>query len=193
LDDLIFYACFLTSFLPLNHTCNSTIIMSEIVTSTEEGPVICRMFRNSGKCRFKTECRFEHSEGPKIAAVIRARGLCHLWTESDGECKYGDRCRYFHGDEAGAEAEAALKRQNQAEGKSNSVGGKKKRKKKKKDKMCDDFKATGACEYADTCRYKHGPDDTRDLIAIHRSRRGPCYSFAEAGECQYGDECRFQH
>ena len=151
------------------------------------------MFRNKGKCRYKEQCRFEHSVGEPIPVVIKPRGVCHLFRD-EGECTYGANCRYFHGTEAEAEEDAELRKANQAEGK---VAPKKKRKKTKKkknaDRMCDNFTESGECDYGDDCRFQHGPDDTRDLDGLRKTLRGPCFTFRDTGDCKYGAECRFLH
>ena len=178
------------------------------------------MFRNTGNCHFGDQCRFEHSEGEQLARIIRPRGLCHNWTES-GECEYGARCKYFHGDEQGAEAEAEerrvaeatriangepyqTKRRNRTRKKkvSTEEGGEQKQnmepraprvRKKKQPGLCHAFADGAECQYGDECRFRHGENDTRDLLAMRREKAGVCFSLRDNGNCDFGDNCRFSH
>jgi hypothetical protein len=56
---------------------------------------VCRHFRNTGKCKFGDECKYQHSAGDAIASP--PRGPCNNYRQG-GECKFGDRCRYLHGE-----------------------------------------------------------------------------------------------
>lgn len=228
-------------------------LAASAVAPVDGATEVCRNYRNTGRCRFAENCKFEHSDGDPIPLperVIKARGVCFNFR--DGECKFGDSCRFFHGDEAGAEVEAQQRREAEAagEGKKKKRRGKKKkkepelnadgveicrsfqstgscrfvgdckwahegyvpgadadakaaagagagagagprrrRKKKKAANVCFAFQEEGECKYGDECRFKHGEHDTRDLTRPV----GPCFNFRDNGECQYGDECRFSH
>ena len=58
--------------------------------------LVCRAFRNTGRCRYGDECNYEHSEGDPIEPP--PRGQCFNWKQT-GECDYGDNCRFLHGDD----------------------------------------------------------------------------------------------
>lgn len=187
--------------------------MTEQVVDADE---VCRNFRNTGRCRFGDDCKYQHTEGDPIAPperVIKARGVCFKFR--DGDCKFGDNCRFFHGDEADAEIEAAARRDAEASGE----GKKKKRRGKKKKKepemnadgqeICRSFKSTGACRFGDDCKWAHegyipgvtdqdnedgeGGEGRRRTRRKKKKAANVCFAFQEDGECKYGDECRFKH
>eukprot|EP00808_Paulinella_micropora_P029835 g11604.t1 len=65
------------------------------------------------------------------------------------------------------------------------------RRRRRKD-LCHQWKDSQSCEYAEKCRFLHGEDDSRDLMALRRSPNA-CWSFRDENNCQYGDKCRFSH
>jgi hypothetical protein len=93
------------------------------------------------------------------------RNECFGFAET-GECKYGDNCRFSHGE-------------NDTRSRLQTTSG-----------PCFNFRDSGECEYGDRCRFTHGDDDSRARSA---PTRGPCFSFRDNGECEYGDRCRFSH
>jgi hypothetical protein len=177
---------------------------------------VCVRFRNTAKCTYGEDCKFEHSTGDPI---VVPRGVCFKWSQDD-ECPY-ENCRFFHGTEEESQAAAddlrakimsgevpadslkrrkakkKAKRQNNTntDGEVEGEGEQKKSTRKKKKKavqQCHSF-ADGDCSYGDECRFKHGEDDNRDFPAMARNRRGPCHRWRDTGECEYGTECRYSH
>lgn len=59
--------------------------------------------------------------------------------------------------------------------------------------LCFEFRKGGKCEFGEKCRFKHGEEDTRDLVNIFRKYRGVCFQFRDNGTCKYGDKCRYNH
>lgn len=56
-------------------------------------------------------------------------------------------------------------------------------------RMCNNFMA-GGCRFGDSCMYRHGANDTRDLRALAKNRL--CMNF-QRGQCNYGDNCMYSH
>jgi len=252
---------------------------------------VCRKYRNTGRCRYRNNCKYEHSDGPEIEVPdrpIKARGVCFNFRDGK-DCKFAEKCRFFHGSEQDAASEAVVREQKRIENKANGIqptdgkkrrrgrgkaatgdakdtdgaprertsgAAKKKRPKKKKaaqveqkndagvaycrnfqkgkcrfeDKckwahemapvqpqsndtkddggekkarkrrprktgVCYSFRDGGSCQYEESCRFKHGDEDTRDLIAVRRANNknaGPCYKFID-GDCKWAENCRFSH
>lgn len=56
--------------------------------------------------------------------------------------------------------------------------------------MCNNFTQHGNCRFGDTCSYRHGPNDPRDLNAIAKTK--PCPNF-QRGACRFGASCMYAH
>lgn len=114
----------------------------------------CFDFRDAGNCKYGDKCRFLHGDddvrpattpavrtraprAPRADAEVRApkpRGVCYDFRDA-GDCKFGDKCRFAHGeDDARPATEAPARR---APG------------------LCFNFRDTGNCEYGDECRFSH--------------------------------------
>jgi len=155
---------------------------------------ICRSFRNTGKCRFGEECKFEHSEGePVPQPPRRARGECFRFEK--GECEYGDRCRFNHGPDDTRDDD-------------------------KTKEVCRNFQR-GRCKNGDECLRIHEPapagtevdgenkprrerrrkprneDGDEGDVPRERRQRKPrpkiCFAFRDEGVCERGDDCMFVH
>lgn len=152
----------------------------------------------SSACRFGENCKFEHSEGPKIVPPPRdlsaPRGECFQWRDT-GACGFAERCRFQHGpDDDRHNADRPVK----------PSGG-----------PCYSWRDEGVCVYGEQCRFTHGDDDQRidhSVAAAAASGNGngngaapkprrrarkkagtqQCFAFRD-GVCEYGEECRFAH
>ncbi len=91
--------------------------------------------------------------------------------QNDGTCKFGDSCRYSHGDApAGAQAPAPRR----------AGGGE-----------CNNFKRTGNCHFGTSCKYEHASSQPSSLGFSGGNKT--CRQFEQKGECTYGDNCRYSH
>jgi len=188
-------------------------------TKGNSGKEVCRAFRNTGKCRFDKECKYEHSAGPAIEAPPRdftPKGDCHNWTESK-ECRFGERCRFLHG--------AEDKRTTYRVARTENTSG--------EQEICRNFQNRGKCRFGDSCKHKHVAGDKKPAAekkssggagvgagagadgAGRRRRRGPraagdrketkqdvtqydkdgveiCRNQLK-GRCKYGSECQYSH
>ena len=145
---------------------------------------ICRAFRNTGRCRYGDECKYQHSEGEAIANP--PRGLCFNF-QQDGECKFGDRCRFKHGEDDPRFDETGDKI---------PTAGKKKRVRKrnndapreKLDEVCNNY-MEGRCRYGENCRRLHpGNVEQQPVEKIDEI----CNNYQQ-GRCRFGDLCRRTH
>jgi len=145
-------------------------LKDSVMTSNIE---VCRNFRNTGRCRHKDNCKYEHSEGEPIQMperVIKPRGICHNFS-SGAECKFGDKCRFFHGTEQAAAEEAEERKAN---------GGETQQRKPRR-RRTRSQRSTGA-------------DGATDEVAERVVKpRGVCHNFQSGAECKFGDGCRFFH
>ncbi|GJP45645.1 hypothetical protein CLOM_g5008 [Closterium sp. NIES-68] len=56
---------------------------------------------------------------------------------------------------------------------------------------CRRYQTPDGCPFGDRCRYRHGPEDSRDLFPDSKAK--PCTKFFSTSGCPYGEECHFQH
>lgn len=113
---------------------------------------------------------------------------CYTFEET-GECRYGDECRFTHGEDDTRESRGPKSRG-----------------------ICYQFQDSGDCKYGSNCRFSHGDAaEGGDVGApaggggggfAPRPRRyngggspGICYKFRDGGMdgCPFGDGCRFSH
>jgi len=152
---------------------------------TSEVSEVCRNFRNTGRCRYDTNCKYEHSQGDPIPLperVIKPRGVCFNFQQGS-ECKYGTRCRFFHGSEADAAVEAE-QRKIRSESKTTDApdGDRPKQRRRRRTRsqrtdgdasspkprggaapehnaagqeICRNFKTKGKCRFGESCKWVH--------------------------------------
>jgi len=187
---------------------------------------VCYSFQSSGSCKFGSQCRYSHGEdggaqqggsggfssggggGYRSAPRSGPAGPCYSFQES-GSCKFGNQCRYTHGDEptsGSAGGGGAPSRYNTGDRYSSgprsfgsSFGGQR----SGGAGPCYEFRDTGVCKFGDQCRFNHGAassgggggDGGGDRYESRRERPngGVCYQFKNAGNCTYGEQCRFSH
>jgi hypothetical protein len=114
------------------------------------GKEICRAFRNTGKCRFDKECKFEHSTGDHITPPPRdytPKGDCHNWTKEQ-KCRFGDRCRFLHGVED--KRTTYRPERKKTEEPATTTG---------ETQICRNFQSRGRCRFGDRCRHLHVAGD----------------------------------
>ena len=61
-----------------------------------------------------------------------------------------------------------------------------------KTELCNKWES-GACPYADRCRFAHGLQEMRPVIRHPRYKTLPCQMFVAASGCPYGHRCHFRH
>merc|ERR1711865_281792 len=74
-------------------------------------------------------------------------------------------------------------------------GGSEKKKAKRSDGLipCFEWDRSGACKYADKCKFSHmGEQDDGSGNAAARRRKSVCFAFVD-GNCERGDTCRYRH
>lgn len=82
----------------------------------------------------------------------------------------------------------------QAAGRSASVGGKVKIKRELyKTEMCRSWQETGNCRYGKKCQFAHGVDELRQVMRHPKYKTKLCRNFCVYGTCPYGVRCRFIH
>lgn len=114
------------------------------------GKEICRAFRNTGKCRFDKECKFEHSTGDKITPPPRdftPKGDCHNWTKEQ-KCRFGDRCRFLHG----SDDKRTTYRPERKHVEESTTGER---------QICRNYQSRGRCRFGDRCRHLHVAGDKK--------------------------------
>jgi len=155
---------------------------------------VCRGFRNTGRCRFGSVCKYEHSEGAAIEPP--PVGEC-IHYRDEGKCSREDRCRYTHGandprfDESGrrridpneicrnyqrgrcARGEDCQRQHPQKEG---GI----------EDEVCNNY-LQGHCRWGENCKRRH-EGDPRPVVPIDEV----CRNF-QRGKCQRGELCARQH
>jgi len=115
----------------------------------------------------------------------------------NGDCRFGDGCRFWHGDVAPGKTQS-------------NFGGNRPR------GPCYQFQADGFCRFGDDCRFSHDPNQQgggdgyqprRNNGGYNNNRggfnsnsgggysSGPkiCYKFRDTGSCNFGDNCKFSH
>jgi len=156
---------------------------------------VCRMYRNKGSCRFKEDCKYEHSEGDPIEVPDRKdqpRGICFNHRDN-GECKFGDRCRFSHGDD-----EAREKRRNEKKKT-------KKRNRRRGPKVAGETDANGGSDGQPSDNRKTperksapkpatgGEAKTKFAPSLDSAGKELCRNFRNKGSCRFADECNFSH
>jgi len=107
------------------------------------GKELCLNFRNSNSCNYGGECKYSHEPGEPIGYPPRVRNRRKPRQES-------------------AEAvPAASAEESKA---SNGVKSARRGRSPGKPKMCSNWKTDGNCQYGDECRFRHGVDDSRDIV-----------------------------
>ena len=133
------------------------------------------------------------------------RGQCFNW-EQTGECKYGNGCRFLHGEaDDGSRFEKKEKkprnrnrnrnRDGEDDGEERKPRVRKPRVRKprerqpreKIDEECNNYTA-GRCPYGDDCRRQHIGNVEQKIEKIDEI----CNNF-QRGECRFGDNCRRIH
>lgn len=174
---------------------------------------VCRSYRNTGRCRFGDDCKFEHSEGEPIAQPERReRGECFNFRDN-GECAHADRCRFSHGpdDTRGNDRSQEVCRNflrgrcangdecpRKHEGTPVEPKARAPRQRKPRAKgVCFSFRDNGECERGDECQFTHGEAQGEGGRRPRRERKpkaaGVCFAFRDNGDCERGQECRFVH
>jgi len=114
------------------------------------GKEVCRAFRNTGKCRFDKDCKFEHSTGDRITPPPRdytPKGDCHNWTKEQ-KCRFGDRCRFLHGSD---DKRTTYRPERKKTDEPATTSGER--------QVCRNFQQRGRCRFGDRCRHLHVPGD----------------------------------
>jgi len=138
----------------------------------------CYQFKDTGACDYGDNCRFWHADkapGRDNSARrnnfgnddfgsggSRGGGVCFQFRDT-GDCSFGDRCRFNHGDDGGSGG-----RDNGRSGGYNDGGSR-----------------SGGRDYNDGGSRSGGRDDG--------GSKGVCYDFRDNGNCRFGDRCRFSH
>lgn len=174
----------------------------------------CYTFQNTGNCRFGDSCRFNHEggvsnnengdnsmtenvDGNGRSSFRSPRsggggsGPCYSF-QNNGSCKFGDSCRFNHGDGASSTGGASGFSSSRGRGGGRggfgggrgggSAGG-------EGGSACYAFRDNGFCKFGDSCRFGHG-----GASGSSRPRSSNvCNQFKSSGNCSYGDSCRFVH
>jgi hypothetical protein len=118
-----------------------------IIGST--GKEVCRAFRNTSKCRFEKDCKFEHSTGEQITPPPRdytPKGDCHNFAKEQ-KCRFGDRCRFLHGTD---DKRSTYRPERPAKEEETTTGEK---------QICRNFRDRGRCRFGDKCKHLHVAGD----------------------------------
>jgi butyrate response factor len=129
---------------------------------------------------------------------------CYAFRDN-GYCRFGDGCRFAHGDQApaprGNDFGWNSNSNNSGYGRSN---------RRSNNNVCYSFRDYGECQFGDGCRFSHDMNGASNDNSGSGQRSGYgfnnnnrrnnnygasklCYSWQESGSCQYGDSCRFSH
>ena len=91
---------------------------------------------------------------------------CYSFAQS-GSCKFGDQCRFTHGDNKSGAASGASRPRGR-------------RPLASKSQLCFSFSESQTCQYGDACRFAHGENDNRDLNMLKRrtwnTPHTPCHA-----------------
>jgi len=130
------------------------------------GKEVCRAFRNTGRCRFDKDCKFEHSTGAEITPPPRdytPSGACHNWTKEQ-KCRFGDRCRFVHGaDDKRTTYRPERKAQPEGAGAGTQTGD--------KQEICRNFQSRGRCRFGERCRHLHVEGDKKPAKAKEEKKQ----------------------
>jgi len=167
------------------------------------GRPVCYSWSESGSCKWADQCRFSHGADdsrPAPAPRPFRRGYnsgpsseaCYSF-QNTGSCKFGSNCRFSHGDAAGSGSAPASSSSSSSSSASGAAAGSSTRSPKLKSDECFTWRDSGACEYGDKCRYRHGTSDSRDLDQVKKRANGTCFEWRDKGDCKWGTRCRFAH
>jgi len=134
--------------------------------------------------------------------------LCRNF-EAEGDCRFGDSCRYAHGQgelrERTDQPQFNQQRGFGAPSRGGSRGGFGGGSRGGfggnggGNAPCRNFHQQGSCSYGDNCRFSHdlsnsgGQGGQGGQGGHQQGGSAPCKNWQQQGSCSYGDNCRFAH
>jgi len=182
---------------------------------------MCKTFLATKACPLGPKCHFAHGQAelrnmyrPPNAGVtpgvVQQYGnfkaktvLCKNWKEK-GECSYGDRCSFAHGEDQ-IRGSGQPPPPGEVEPKEQMI----QRNPLYKTTICKKFTEAEFCDMGEDCHFAHGKDELRTIQNPSQGHSGGsggnpgkvgpqykttmCKSFSELGSCEYGQHCLFAH
>jgi len=169
-------------------------------TSAPQSGEVCQFFAKAGWCKYGDTCKYSHQyEGlglvpqavdqaqqlleraAKLQQAVQASGEACQFFAKAGWCKFGDACKYSHGEaDACSQVPPAVISPPFLVGTPLQSG-----------EICQFFAKAGWCKYGDLCKHSH---DVQPVAAPPPEPSGEvCQFFAKAGWCKYGDACKHSH
>jgi len=148
---------------------------------------VCFNWRDSGDCKFGSNCRFFHDGQETRGSVRKATQICYTFRDT-GKCEYGADCRFSHDLTIKEEKKEVAPKRKKKRAPRKAAGGPVDVSDDRLD--CHKFKETGECDFGENCRFLHGGQATR---GSRRKTTEPCFALREQGSCKFGDACRYSH
>lgn len=132
----------------------------------EEDRRQCYQYKDTGSCDYADRCRFWHGDQPPGAQKREfggrsggrdfsrndrggSQGVCYDFRDN-GNCRFGDRCRFSHGD---GDNDGMDRRERRNDDFRSNRGG--------SQGVCYNFRDNGDCRFGDRCRFSH--DTNQDM------------------------------
>tara|TARA_R110002050_G_scaffold225320_6_gene361238 strand:+ start:315 stop:1541 length:1227 start_codon:yes stop_codon:yes gene_type:complete len=177
------------------------------------GHLLCNFWKANNTCKFGDTCKYSHPTGNNNTAQGKANHkgnyekgevqICKYFA-LNGTCNYGDKCKYSHASSSDSATKKAPKSEGDAAPKKiltkskEPEGGQHSAGENGEVKVCNFYRKTGSCKYADSCKYAHIQEDAPEHInlftaPVHKAKGNKPCRFWQAGDCRQGSKCKFLH